>query len=272
MALGAGAAFAVQASIVELGSTRPGYGSGDPLVVLAIGSDTGPPHRPTDPLRGNADAIHLLVVDTVGLRATVVDIPRDGIVVGTKVNAHLRLGGPNRLEAALERWSGLAIDFWVLGSFFSLERVVDGLGGLGVVIDAPLNDPFSGSNLAPGHQVLNGQQALAFARDRHSVPSGDIGRSAHQGQLLRWAHAQLRATNPDGPRLLQLVSLLARNTATNIPPAELLPLALLAVQIPAEQVAQVTLSGPTRTLDGQSALLLQPGGLFGRLAAGQIGP
>lgn len=251
---------------------RPGYASDDLLVILVIGSDVGPPHRPANPLRGRADGIHLLVTDTSAARMTIVDVPRDALIGGTKVNAHLAFGGPERLERVLEDWTGLAVDFWVLATFRSIENIVDGLGGVQIEITQPMRDRFSGTQLDPGVQRLPGWQALAFVRDRKSLPDGDIGRSRNQGRLIHAALVELRARFRDPPALLEAVGLLARNTVSNIPPQDLLPLALLATRIDPSDVAQVTISGPIGSAGGQSVVLPRPGDVFTRLAAGQVGP
>lgn len=250
-----------------------GYGDDDLLVVLAIGSDGGPPHRPGNPMAARADGIHLLVVDTRTTRMTVVDIPRDSAIGGGKVNAHLAFGGPERLEAQLEAWSGLPIDFWALGSFWSLEQVATGLGGLEIDVQQSMHDPFSGTNLEPGFQRVDPGQVLAFSRDRKSLANGDIGRSHNQGRMIISALQQMRTqSGGELTNVLGMVELFERSAVHNIPPSEVLPLALLALRIPPEHIEQVTISGPFGTIGGGSVIRPQPGDLFTRLLAGQVGP
>lgn len=251
---------------------RKSYGKDGLLTILVIGSDLGPPHRPADPLRGRADGVHLVSVDTKGKRATIVDFPRDAMIAGRKVNAHLHVGGPQRLEGALETYTGIPIDFWVLATFRSVENLVDGLGGVDIVVETRMQDPFSGSDFQPGPQRLAGWQALAFVRDRKSVPGGDFGRARNHGVLMRHAHRQIRERHGGMPELVRLVGLLSRNTVSNIPKAELLQLALLATEIPPERVMQVALGG-TAGMEGKASVVrLAPGGTFDRIRAGQVGP
>lgn len=242
------------------------------LTILVIGSDLGPPHRPANPLRGRADGVHLIAVDTNAKRATIVDFPRDSLIGGRKVNGHLAAGGPSRLEGAIEGYTGIAVDFWALATFRSIENIIDGMGGVDVVVETRMRDAFSGSDFQPGPQRLAGWQALAFVRDRKSVPGGDFGRARNQGSLLRYAHAQVRRSHADLPELVRLVGLLARNTATNIPKTELVQLAVLAAEIPAANVLQVPLTGSAGMERGASVVRLAPGGTFDRIRAGQVGP
>lgn len=265
-----GGTAAAQGVRAFAGRWQTGYGSADPLVVLAIGSDQGPPQRPGDPLAGLADGIHLFVVDTAGRRMTVVDIPRDAAIGGTKVNAHLVRGGPEELERQLEAWSGLPIDFWVLGSFRSVEAVVAELGGVAVDVERPMVDPFSGTDLQPGRQVLDPGQALAFTRNRRSMPDGDIGRTRNQTRLMLAALQQVQQA--DLPDLVRVLRTVQRHTETDIPVGELLPIALTATSIPPTSIQHVTLSGPFGFIGPASVVLVQPGDVFARLNRGEIGP
>src|SRR5437870_1883600 len=92
----------------------------------------------------------------------------------------------------VESITGITIDFWMLTSFPGLTNLVNGIGGLTVKVPYPMHDSFSGANFHPGVQHLTGKQALAFSRDRHDVPGGDLGRSHDQGILFTAALAKLR--------------------------------------------------------------------------------
>ncbi len=72
--------------------------------------------------------------------------------------------------------------------------------------------------------------------------------------------------------VVNVVSTLRQHTASNVPPGELLPLALTALRIQPANIEHVTLSGPFGTIGGGSVIYPQPGDLFVRLNQGQIGP
>jgi LCP family protein required for cell wall assembly len=243
------------------------------LVILAIGSDIGPPHRPGDPLRGRADGVHIIAVDTQAKRATIVNIPRDSLIGGTKVLAHLASGGPERLQSVMESYTGIPIDYWAVMTFRSIENVVDGMGGVDMVIEQRMQDVWSGVNLQAGPQTVPGWQALAFTRARKSIPGGDFARTRNHGNLMRAAHAQIHARQSDLPTLTRLVALFARNTVTNIPRDQLLPRALLAVEIDPADVLHVPLGGSVGVgAGGASIVHLAAGDAFNRIRAGQVGP
>lgn len=251
---------------------RPAYARDDMLVVLVIGSDAGPPYRPGDPLRGRADAIHLVAVDVIERRASVVDIPRDSVIGGTKVNAHLATGGPDALVAQLELFTGLTIDHWMLTTFHGFEQLTSDIGGVDVMVDEPMHDSSSGSDFEPGREHVAGRSALAFARDRHSLSDGDFGRTRHQGDLLLAIHARLAHSRPEPRQLVDLVATVGRTTVSDVPRHDLLALALLATEIRPDAVLHVPLTGRTAMVDGESVVYVDPGDTFTRIAEGRIGP
>lgn len=251
---------------------RPPYDRDGLLVVLVVGSDIGLPYRPGDPLRGRADAIHIVAVDPDEARATVVDIPRDSVIGGTKVNAHLANGGPKALVAGLEEFTDLTIDHWILTTFRGFERITKELGGVDVVVEQPMHDVSSGSDFEPGRVHVQGKEALAFARDRHSLPDGDLGRTEHQGDLLLAAHGSLVDGKRSLPDLVDVIGTLARNTASDIPRADLLSMALLAAEVHPDDVEHIPLTGSIGRQGGASVVYLKPGNTFARIADGHVGP
>jgi LCP family protein required for cell wall assembly len=260
------------AASVHRTSIRPAYDRDGLLIVLVVGSDIGVPYRPGNPLRGRADAIHIVAADPDSARATVVDIPRDSVIGGTKVNAHLAYGGPDALVDELEDFTDLSIDYWILTTFRGFERVTKDLGGVDVVADEPMHDVSSHSDFEPGPVHVQGKDALAFARDRHSLPDGDFGRTRNQGDLLLAAHQVLVEDKRSLPDLVEVVSTLARNTASNIPRDKLLPLALLAADVNPDDVEHVPLTGSIGSSGGASVVYVAPGNTFRRIANGNVGP
>jgi LCP family protein required for cell wall assembly len=251
---------------------RPAYDRDGLLVLLVIGSDIGVPYRPGDPLHGRADAIHIITVDPDQRSATVVDIPRDSVIGGTKVNSHLATGGSEALVAQLESFTGLTIDYWMLTTFRGFEKLTDAIGGVDVVVEQPMHDVSSHSDFEPGPARVQGTSALAYARDRHSLPDGDFGRTRHQGDLLQAMHRRLIDDDPGLPRLVNLVGVLARNTVSDIPPTDLLPLALLAASIDPDAVEHISLTGRIGTLGGASVVHVEAGNAFARIRDGHVGP
>lgn len=251
---------------------RPAYDDDGLLVVLVVGSDMGLPYRPGDPRSGLADALHVVAVDPDTRAATVVDIPRDSVIGGTKVNNHLASGGPDALVSELESFTGLTIDYWILTTFRGFERLTTELGGVDVVVERPMHDRFSRSDFEPGPIRVRGKAALAYARDRHSLPNGDFGRTRHQGDLILAAHRRVTEDKHSLPELVDVMGALARYTVSNIRHTDLLPLALLAADIDPDNVEQIPLIGTIATVGSASVVYLEPGNTFTRIRNGHVGP
>jgi LCP family protein required for cell wall assembly len=68
--------------------------------------------------------------------------------------------GPQAATAVVEQNFGVDVDYYVRFEFTDLEAVVEALGGIPIELDHVM------AGLSPGSYVLNGEQALAFVRNR----------------------------------------------------------------------------------------------------------
>jgi LCP family protein required for cell wall assembly len=135
------------------------------------------------------DTIILVHVPSGGGEPAMISLPRDSYlpIPGhgyNKINAAYALGGPKLLVQTIEGVTGVYVDGYVEIGFGGFASVVDSLGGVDVCVAAVMKDAYSGVNLKPGCQTLDGQAGLAYVRDRYSDPLGDIGRVARQRQFL----------------------------------------------------------------------------------------
>ncbi len=153
-----------------------------------------------------SDTVILAHLPAGGGRPTLISFPRDSYVLipahqgrsnlerpahYDKLNAAFALGGPPLLIATLGSLTGVHIDHYIQIDFVGLERMVDALGGVTLCArtsrNDPANGPMGGSDdflTAGTHPDVNGKVALAFVRDRHDVPGGDLGRILDQQYFL----------------------------------------------------------------------------------------
>ena len=160
----------------------------EPYYVLLLGSDA----REND-VASRSDTIILVRIDANVGKATLVSIPRDtkGEIEGhgtQKINAAYAFGGPAGAVEAVEKMSGVQISHYAEIHFDELEKVVDQLGG--VWVDIPVSNNQTGASnsgveLSAGMQRLNGEQALAFARERYGNNEGDFQRAESQRNLVQ---------------------------------------------------------------------------------------
>jgi len=142
------------------------------------------------------DTVLLLQVPADGSRARVLSFPRDSwvpipghgmgkISMAYDLGEQARAGtGPGTLIATVQGLSGLSVDHYVEVSLYGFVRITDALGGVQVCLSAPAVEEKARINLPAGRQRLNGQQALAFVRQRRGVPGGDLGRIRRQQHVL----------------------------------------------------------------------------------------
>ena len=135
----------------------------------------------------NSDSIMLL--HTGSGRPVLVSIPRDSYVNipghgYNKINAALAYGGASLLIQTVENVTGLKIDHYMGIGFGGLVAVVNQIGGVPMCLKTAINDSYSGVHLSAGCHNLNGTQALAFVRDRHSFATQDLQRIQDQRAFL----------------------------------------------------------------------------------------
>ncbi len=175
---------------------------------LLVGSDTraNPGDAPYQASPGSPDYVTGQRSDTVMIvhipagraKATVVSFPRDTLVQipayddasghhaaqFAKLNAAFSYGGPRLLVQTLQGLTGLQIDHYVQVDFAGFKKMVDALGGVTLCIGTTRHDHDSGDFLTQGTHHVNGDQALAFVRDRKGLPNGDFDRIRDQQYFL----------------------------------------------------------------------------------------
>ena len=86
--------------------------------------------------------------------------------------------------ATLENLYGINIDYYVRMNFTSLVKIVDALGGVDVNSDYEFTTLHNKYKIEKGMNHLDGDKALAFARERYSFEDGDNQRGKDQEIVL----------------------------------------------------------------------------------------
>jgi LCP family protein required for cell wall assembly len=182
---------------------------------LLVGSDSRAGADPTsadaggigteDQVSGHrSDTIMILRRDKSTGEASLLSIPRDLWVQVPGHDGKRRINsafndGPDVLVQTLQEQLGLPIHHYVEIDFSGFKSLVDALGGVEVCVDYATRDTNTGLNITePGCHVLDGVQALAYARSRHyeefredgkwhEDPASDLGRTKRQQQFVNLA-------------------------------------------------------------------------------------
>jgi LCP family protein required for cell wall assembly len=80
--------------------------------------------------------------------------------------------------------NSVTIDRYAEVNLLSFYEVTNAIGGVDVCLNAPTQDELSGANFPAGRQTIAGAQALAFVRQRHGLPNGDLDRIVRQQVFL----------------------------------------------------------------------------------------
>ena len=110
-------------------------------------------------------------------------VPIPGISGGQKDKlTHAGIYGVDASMRTLEELYGIDISYYARVNFTSLVTIVDALGG----VDVESEHSFSagGYDFTEGMNHLNGEQALAFSRERKSFSGGDRQRGKNQEAVI----------------------------------------------------------------------------------------
>src|SRR5699024_3958948 len=88
--------------------------------------------------------------------------------------------GARTLIATVEQLTGTTIDNYASVNLLGFHNISEAIGGVDVCLNQAVNDPYSGANFKARHQKISGSQALAFVRQRHGLPNGDLDRVVRQ--------------------------------------------------------------------------------------------
>jgi LCP family protein required for cell wall assembly len=268
------------------GDDRPRPAGGGTKNILLVGSDaregTGGKFGQVEGQRADTTILAHLGGDG---STTLVSFPRDLWVQipahvdsaggehgaqDAKLNAAFAFGGPSLLVRTLEDLTDIRIDHYVQVNFVGFQAMTDAIGGVTVCVKQlppslaasgqdNLNDDFSGWHGQVGLNRLDGGQALAFVRQRHGLPEGDIDRIRRQqhflGAMFREATSTETVLNPFKVTSLldAATSALTVDQGTSL--ADLQRLAVAMRGVGGGGVGFETVPASPQTIQGQSALV-----------------
>ena len=221
----------------------------EPFTVLVMGVDSESKNGLDANAAFNGDTLILITFNPKTLSATMFSIPRDlyvpiynssGRNVGlNKINSSAAYGTASTVNT-IENLTDIEIDYFVKVNFQGVIDLVNALGGIDVDVEPPNYSAYinkygegrlceSGADrtytnmvcMNTGWQHLNGEQALAYARNRHGYLESDIARNRHQQQIIEAIAKKLVQTSSfsDFENLLDTIS---NNIATNMQTSQIL--------------------------------------------------
>jgi polyisoprenyl-teichoic acid--peptidoglycan teichoic acid transferase len=197
------------------------FGNHDRMNILVVGIDYNYNSKGILYTKGaRSDTIIVMSLSREGEFLNVVSIPRDTQVliandIGyAKVNSAYSYGGIDQARETVSNFLGIPIHHHVILKVSGAKDVVDALGGLPIDVEKNMDyDDNWGKlhiHLKKGPQVLDGEQAVGYARFRMDE-EGDRGRIRRQQQVVRALGRKLKE-----PAMLSRVDQLAKVVKQNL--------------------------------------------------------
>ncbi|WP_411073272.1 LCP family protein [Streptomyces sp. cmx-4-25] len=212
-------------------------GMDGPLNILIIGNDvrTGEGNESygnKTNVTGHADTTFLIHVSEDRTNATALSIPRDlkiqipecptkqpdgstkvipASVGKTKFNESFGVNGrdPGCTMRTVTDMTGVGINHFMMVDFNAVKTLSTAVGGVEVCLSKPIRDKdYSKLNLSAGEHRIQGEDALAFLRNRHGLGNeSDLDRIKMQQQFLASMMRQLKEDTLGSPtRLLSVAN------------------------------------------------------------------
>ncbi len=142
-------------------------------------------------VRGRSDVNQIVVVNPSTHHILLVNTPRDYYVqlagtTGLKDKlTHAGIYGIEKSIATLENFYDIDINYYLRVNFNTLIQIVDVIGGIDVESDSSFTCHTKGRvKVQKGWNHFNGEQALAYSRERKAYLTGDHHRGANQQQVI----------------------------------------------------------------------------------------
>ncbi len=207
----------------------------------------------------HTDTMMVLSLDPLAKTAVALSLPRDlwGEIPNFGVDrinqAHFigsisdyPGGGPALAVETVEAMLGIPIQYYGAVNFDAFIDFVNLIGGIDVEVPENIDDPtypdrcygYDPFHITAGKHHLSGEEALKYARTRATF-GGDVDRAGRQQQVIMAVRDTILDVNM-APRLLaqvpQLWQSFQDNVRTNMTLDEAIQLALLAQEIPQENI------------------------------------
>ncbi|MBQ1099363.1 LCP family protein [Streptomyces sp. b94] len=209
-------------SVADDGASTGGFQKDRAINILLIGTDkrTGAGNEGYGDTgsAGHADTTILLHVARDRSNATALSIPRDLIVdipdcpttqedgstkvipgsTGVRFNTSLGQSGrtPSCTMRTVTELTGVTPDNFMVADFNAVKTLTTAVEGVEVCLAKAIDDPDSHLNLPAGKHTIEGEDALAFVRTRHSVGfGGDLSRIEIQQQFLSALMRKLKSND-----------------------------------------------------------------------------
>ncbi|MGW7368226.1 LCP family protein [Streptomyces sp. NPDC054841] len=199
-----------------------------PVNILLLGTDkrTGEGNQgygDRDNSTGHADTTFLFHVSEDRTNATALSIPRDLITdipdcptkqpdgstkiikgsQGVRFNQSFGVAGrdPGCTMRTIKQMTGVPVDHFMMADFNAVKTLSTAVGGVEICLAKPIKDKSSKLDLPAGPSKVQGEDALAFVRNRHGLGNeSDLDRIKQQQQFIASMIRQMKEDTLGNPK------------------------------------------------------------------------
>jgi LCP family protein required for cell wall assembly len=138
---------------------------------------------------------------------------KQGVTDKAQIERESNEAGRTMLIRVVQAFTGMKVDHYAEVNLLGFYLLSNAIGGIPVCLNAAVNDPWSGADFPAGPQEVSGTAALAFVRQRHGLPEGDLDRVRRQQAFLSGAADKILSvgTLTDPSKLSDLVDAINRS-------------------------------------------------------------
>src|SRR5574344_2770805 len=197
----------------------------------------------------NGDTLMMITFNPKTLTTSIFSIPRDTYVpIACRNGAYAKINssaayGASCVINTIKNLTDIDIDYYVKINFKGVVDLVDTLGGITVNVEEPYfsfndgvdyhgqvceqnSDREFGSEMVcmdPGIQTLDGEQALAYSRNRHQYIGSDLDRIKHQQDVVEAIVDKAKSIS-SFDQFKSLLNAIQKNIDTNMKTEQILSL------------------------------------------------
>lgn len=212
------------------------FGNNDRMNILILGIDYNHDSKGIVYTKGaRSDTMMVMSLSREGKFLNLVSIPRDTkVYLGDgygydKINAAYSFGGVEQAKKVVSSFLGVPIHHHLVVKVTGAKKLVDVIGGLPIDVEKDLDYDDNWGNLhihlKKGPQILNGEQAVGYARFRMDE-EGDRGRIRRQQQVIKALGSRVKEPAL-AAKFMSIAEVVKETLDTDLKPLEMVDLASL---------------------------------------------
>jgi LCP family protein required for cell wall assembly len=204
---------------LQAGGSEDGGFNTDTMILMHIPNDGGKAHAISFPrdsyvdIAGGYGTHKLNSAYGYAKDEKAAELTGDGETDGAKVETAARQAGAKNLIDTIQDLTGVTIDHYAEVNLVGFYEITKAVEGVDVCLVDDVDDDFSGARFTAGKHTISGKDALAFVRQRHELPMGDLDRVVRQQVFMAGLAKKILSTGvlTDQSKLTALISAVTKS-------------------------------------------------------------